>query len=339
MTFLDLLRSARGTTASLLHTYRLQLAPISSQRRVHAFLEGHDDESYYVHHLTTRTSEYEIKTYKCGGRDVVLDMHDLVRAEAVTLTNFPVFFVDKDLSDIIDRAEQREVSEVVYVTDFYSIENHLVGWALFERAWRELVRVSNMAIDLTVIRESFLKAHESFYRSVLPVVGWFVAMRRLGYKPKFSAVDLKDVLEFDEDLNVHRRECCKRGKLLAYLEKRTGIATPMGSRGALASAARDIRQQRRECVVRGKYDVWFFVNFWRKSLEAANLVAKESGGRAFARTDLHQENFVETVCSRVACPESLGRFIARQLPEGEPISEVVVDVLPEDIGDSARAEE
>src|SRR5216683_627388 len=118
MRFIDGLRNERESPTAAYHQFLLKASKFPGD--VHAFFEGQDDVSFYTNFLHRFTSNSKgIHPYRCGNKRGVYEAHGKVhqmrRRERV------VFFVDKDLSDILN--EDWEGSQDIYVTDSSSIEN------------------------------------------------------------------------------------------------------------------------------------------------------------------------------------------------------------------------
>src|SRR5437016_2126039 len=159
MKFVEVLRHKREnyTSAYLQFILTKQKSP----KEVHAFFEGHPDSSFYTNFLLRFISNPELlHSYKCGNKKGVYDAYQKIRANKM-LNKKVVFFVDKDLSDVLD--ESYPVATNIYVTDYYSIENYLVTEDMLLRVWNELFRFSNVEIDFRQTREKFQIELKRFY--------------------------------------------------------------------------------------------------------------------------------------------------------------------------------
>ncbi len=311
MSFLNLLRAARNTAASAFHQYKLNLAPKPAILRVHAFFEGHDDESFYTQYIRQRRGDAEIRTYKCGNRDEVYATHIKVMAHPTAALNVTLFFVDKDFSDVIPEANP--VHETIFITEPYSIENYLVCRSVLERLWAELARLNRVDFDAEVVFKQFEASLQSFQRDLLPVMAWIVFARRSGCNPVLADINLAHLFEFDDFIVAHQKQKLQHGALLSTLEKWTNCKTPPQAWKGILSVLRIFRTLPPKKVIRGKFEAWFFVQFFSRAIDIANTAAKETGGSVKLKTLLHLDNFVEVCASRLACPPELGMFLDRHL--------------------------
>src|SRR5690349_18429706 len=99
MSLLDDLKRAQASSASAHHLFLLQYNP--NQPSVHAFFEGQDDESFYVHLLHQHVPDgWRLRLYRCGNKNQVYETHNLI-SNKITVNNPTLFFVDKDHSDLL----------------------------------------------------------------------------------------------------------------------------------------------------------------------------------------------------------------------------------------------
>src|SRR6478672_1634606 len=118
MTFLDELKRARQSPVSAYQQFLLKNR--SSSSSLHAFFEGHGDQSFYIGFLHRFISDPKyLYTYKCGKKLNVYETY--AKVVSASPQGIVLFFVDKDFSDILRESYPR--SENIYVTDHYSIEN------------------------------------------------------------------------------------------------------------------------------------------------------------------------------------------------------------------------
>src|SRR5437868_13607169 len=94
------LRHERENPRAAFHLFLLNDA--KSPKGVHAFVEGHDDVSFYTNfiHNSVFDPDDVYPLYMCGDKDGVYKAHSLVMNSKPVGTT--LFFVDKDLSDILN---------------------------------------------------------------------------------------------------------------------------------------------------------------------------------------------------------------------------------------------
>src|SRR5579872_5037245 len=123
MNFLNALRVARTSSTAVTQQFRLYYR-VSSPGDVFVFFEGIPDKEFYYPEIQRRATTATIYVLICNGKSGVLHALEDVEA-AYPAIKRALFFVDKDFDDILGIT--LPVTERLYCTDYYSIENHLVG--------------------------------------------------------------------------------------------------------------------------------------------------------------------------------------------------------------------
>ena len=121
---------------------------------IHSFFEGQDDLSFYTNFINSFTQDPDKLhlTYICGDKEGVYKAYGLVMK-----ANRPgtfLFFVDKDLSDILNEKYLQATN--IYVTEFYSIENYIVTEYMLRRIWAEILHFTEIGVEFSeVYRNKF----------------------------------------------------------------------------------------------------------------------------------------------------------------------------------------
>src|SRR5947209_3898747 len=114
--YVDVLRQKRRTPIAILHLFRMKHARRSDD--IYLFVEGADDEDFYAPFVERMcTMPRTVHSLWCDGKEGVLAVRSLVYKNFGHSTR-SLFFVDKDLEDIVD--ESHSDDERTYVTDYYS---------------------------------------------------------------------------------------------------------------------------------------------------------------------------------------------------------------------------
>ena len=66
-------------------------------------------------------------------------------------------------------------------------------------------------------------------------------------------------------------------------------------------------------ILRGKFEAWFFVEFWKKLLYQLRALAQESNGKVQVKIALELSSFVPTLIGYVEVPRSLELFLRAHL--------------------------
>jgi hypothetical protein len=306
MTFLDDLRGYRISAASAYHQYLLDQR--SGLDRVFTFFEGRDDSSFYAGFVVRFTGTAEaVFTYACGSRDEVVETFEKVRRNP-GLTNRTLFFIDRDLSSIL--AEDLPEDERLYITDFYSIENHMVSPTTLKRFWDDILSAAANQYQFGRIQGTFEEALYEFYSLILPISVWIIFMRRSRLDANLNNINLSRLMQFDS--SCHPLETTP-GRTLAEAARMAGANTPPEYRAHINPISREIEDLHPKSYVRGKFEMWFFVEFVKALISSMDQDMRGRGLRLRIRTPLNHSNAVEVLGPRTDIPSSLEKFLIANL--------------------------
>lgn len=295
MSFLEDLRQARESPVSVYQQFLLEYP--KSRNNIHAFFEGHDDSSFYYGLLSRFIANPSIiHTYKCGSKKGVYETYEKVM-RSVKSQSIVLFFVDKDFSDIL--GESYPTAKNIFVTDYYSIENHLVSEAMLHRVWEDFFSFTNVRIDFEKIRTKFQGELKRFYEFILPLTAWIIFVKRNGQQPNLNNLKLSKACFFNDELSLSTIEM---EKLIEVAEQMCGVKTPPGFTTAISSLITELSILEPKKYIRGKFELWFFVEFIKRLAETLKKRVLEGGESVKVRTQIHEENAIEVLGPRVPIP-------------------------------------
>lgn len=317
MTFIDDLRLARSGRTAVLHEFLTRYDP--RRRSLHAFFEGHEDIAFYCGFIERRLrSGTRLVSYNCGGKRQVYELFEAV------VTRYPdireaLFFVDKDVDDIL--GEPWPTDPRIFVTDVYSVENYLVSQVAFERLYRDSVKLRRVEFPSHKIADQFQRQLAVFHSLTIPLMAWIVVVRRSGRRPNLSDVNLGELFRFSADCSIHAKSA-GRSRYMEHVTGTQGLAVQLRS---LLQTARELRRMPAKRTVRGKFEAWFFVEFWKNLVGGLRALAKEVNGDVAVSVQLERSNIVQVLAGRVDAPVSLGRFLTLHLSASEapPVAQEV----------------
>jgi hypothetical protein len=169
----------------------------------------------------------------------------------------------------------------------------VAGRLIFERFDRELLR---------------------FHRVSIPLVAWIVTARRAGLRPNLGNIELHRLFGLSEDCEVGIRPC----RRVAYLAGATGVPMTAGLFRRVSQTCREVRRIPAKRVVRGKFEAWFFVEFWKRLTRQLQTLSKEAKGKVTVKIGLEQSNLVPNLVGHATIPHSLELFLGLHFPRGGP---------------------
>lgn len=306
MTFTDLLRQARSSRVAVLHEFLAQYDP--KQRRVHMFCEDHDDEVFYRRFLNAYVSpEYRLIPYPCGGKARVYEAFTQI-TQRLPNSRDVLFFVDKDLDDILGVPWPTDPR--IFVTDVYSIENYFVTKDVLDRLYRDLIRLRGVNFAIQPVLDRFEKQLARFHSLALPLMAWIVTVRRKGLKPVLSDVNIGELFSLSEGCHVRVKPC----ERVEYLTRVSGVVGTAGISRRVLATCRELKRIPSKRVMRGKFEAWFFVRFWKNLVDELRKLAKEAGGSLGVAVAVEQSSFVAVLLPHLTIPRPLELFLGQHFP-------------------------
>lgn len=302
MTFIDTLRQSRTSRVAVLHEFWTQYNP--SQERVHAFFEGHDDVSFFSHFIERYLpNAARLYVYRCEGKARVYEAFTEITARHPS-TRSVLFFVDKDIDDVLGAAWPTDPR--IFVTDVYSIENYIVDRVVLQRLFRDAVRVAGVTFDEDLLLSHFDRELARFQRHMLGLMAWIILAKRSGARPNVANIDLSRLYGVNEACRVVR---VSRSRL-DHLTRVTGLPAGHHTVRQLSQVTRELARLPAKRVVRGKFEAWFFVEFWKVFISQLRALAREGGGDIAVKVTLERSSFCTMLKSYVDVPRGLHLFLA-----------------------------
>lgn len=301
MSFIDDLRKKRRTPGRAHEEFLHRFSKHTSS--IHAFFEGHEDASFYVNFIDRYSDNSSVEIYNCGGKKEVYDTYDKLKAR-LDFKTIALFFVDKDWSDFLE--EKWPVDRRIYVTEYYSIENYLVDSYMLRRVLNETIR-TKVPFDHETIVDNFEKSLQIFYKKIQIVNIWLFQLKYISKKPNHKNINLERIFNFNNDLTVDT----KHDNVLSELETSCTEKTPCDFSVFQVTWIRKFIHFHPKTYVRGKFELWFFVEYIKKLIIYLN--ANYLTVAIDRKTQLEHSNAIEILGPRAQIPDSLREFLVINL--------------------------
>ncbi len=276
---------------------------------VHIFVEGYNDTSFYRNFIKTHALQCkrEYTFYRCGDKSGVYDAHKLVRNTNLRATS--VFFVDKDFSDILD--EKWEKSSNIYITDYHSIENYLVTKEMFSHMWIDFFHFTKGTVTFNKLYpEKFQTELERFYQLILPIIAWYIHLKRNGKHPNIKNVHFSNLFRFKDDLTLTWSKEAESTGSINLLEQYCGVKTLPTWPTESNQIIEELSSLPPKCYVRGKLELDFLLKFIDQLVKTLDKEISElTGGRAWINVQIHEKNAVDILGPKALIPSSLNKFL------------------------------
>jgi hypothetical protein len=301
MSYIDVLRKAKSSRASVVHKFLTAYDPNSD--RIYSFVEGDADEAFYRAQIQKYIpDERKIYTYNCEGKAGVAQAYEDI-VKKYPKCERVLFFLDKDVDDIV--GVQWPSDPRIFVTECYSIENYVINKQALSRYFKDYVKIRKIDIDVDSALEQFESDLTHFHKMMLPVMAWIVIMKRAG-----SRVNLHD-LNPGELFGVTDSGSCRKPKrcTIAYLVKVTQVKEQTPDWQKLRITCNELKRLPAKAYIRGKFEAWWFVEFGRRILDGLQKVVQEGKGSIKVHMQLQANTFIQLLSAGLETPERLDAFL------------------------------
>ncbi len=277
----------------------------------YGFVEGKDDPSYYRKPITDKiTEDCFVRFYPSNGKKNVKYVFEEIRNRGDIPRDRVVYFMDRDLSSVIDD-ENLIIDSHVYITDNYSIENDFLNSGTLRAVMQELLGFCSISLaDIERVKRLYEEQLLCFENKILPIMANIVIWKRNNIKP----ANYRN-LKIDKLFEVKNGQLSQIGtddEMIQRLYKDSQADYSKYSKTEADNVIREIQEKSLvHQIVRGKYLADFFIMFCNSVYnEYANLgiSAPTNNGRKLSERDI-----METIAPRARVPQSLKLFIERTI--------------------------
>lgn len=280
---------------------------VKTAKVVYGFVEGKEDPCFYRGFIESLLpDDWRIELWPAGNKDRVYGIYKSIDWRRFQKTRV-CFFVDRDLSDLSPEKLMEDTN--IYVTTGYSIENDVVNSGTCHRILTELCGFSGADHgELDAVCELFEQELEAFLQTMVPIMAWILAWRRMGQRPNLNDIQLKDVFSFANGRLQSNPSPKGKASVPEYLHDQCNVVYTSGIDIASIQADFGLEKAYRK-FVRGKYVLWFMVEFCNSvHRDAAALFSRISRPPKMHST-LSCSNGMAVIGTRSRIPPSLRAFI------------------------------
>jgi hypothetical protein len=291
-------------------SYHEFLARYSRRTKVvYGFVEGKDDPAFYRGFIDLMLPDsWQVELWAAGNKVSVYEIHRLM-----DWRRFPkkriCFFVDRDLTDIL--RETLTLDSNIYITSGYSIETDLVNGDVCKRMLTELYGLAAVAHEeLERVGCLFESELDRFCQFLAPVMAWIVVWRHSGKRPSLNNILMRDLFRFSNASIEQVPTPRGQRDWAAYVHAQCGVSfdptvdiTPVQ---ALFNSASNRRR-----LARGKYLLWFLIEFCRAACRSAPQLFSGVHGIPKPSVQLSLKNAMSVVGPRARMPSSLREFLEK----------------------------
>ena len=184
-----------------------------------------------------------------------------------------IFFIDRDLSNFLNESLRSESN--IFITDNYSIENDIVNRNTCDRVLTEVCKLNNIKEnEKEKILNLFDNQLDIFQDRMVTIMSWIIYWKRSGCKPSLDNIEMKHLFKLQKG---RLRSILRPRSFIShteYIHKKCGI--DYKPRSGIRTIAKEFRKVKgNKKFVRGKYILWFFVEYVLSIHGNANFFSKK----------------------------------------------------------------
>ena len=274
---------------------------------VYGFVEGKEDPCFYRGFIDYfLPDDWEAELWPAGNRDQVLKIHN-----DIDWRRFPkkrvCFFIDRDLSDLT--SEKIPADKNIYVSDKYSIENSIVNRGTCRRMLTEVFGFSNVSHhEMDHVCDKFEAELEHFSVLMIPTMARILYWRRVLAVANLNNIKISKLVAVNNGAVVFDASDAANTARTLYIHKRAGVTwdpkTDISAEEAEFSKALVYRR-----FLRGKYVLWFLVEFCKSIHKAADQFFSDCTKPPKMKVAISASNAVTIIGDRARIPKSLRTFL------------------------------
>lgn len=297
MSRVGVLAAAGRSAAAKFHELRLKYW--NADLDVVCCFEGSDDIEFFMPNLRSELGLHHerVDFMNCGGKWIVVTLWGWALHKSWNMARLG-FFVDRDLDDFLSGNPS---GDQLYVSDYYSIESHVLDDDFFDSVWQDFFRLPLIDSRRTIWKSAYYLGAMEFAKAVLPISYMAVAHKRAGKRVDFNRVQLDGLFLISGDGSVGR---LRKGRFSNYSAVFPDTAP---SSAEIRSARRELILADEKIWLRGKFAIWFAMQFFSRMKSV--LSRKTEPNRAVVKTSFSVETSVTCLCGRASVPKSLHDFL------------------------------
>ncbi len=304
MCIIDLLQESKSQAMTV---YTELLSKYKPTGKIFSLYEGKDDPAFYDNKLINLCpAGVQHQSWQLGGKYELENVRKMITLafEKGQSPRRETYYVDSDFSKILgcDLLSQDDV----YVTDQYSLENHVCSSSTLKKLSHQSLGFSALPDEAEKkLVKLYEKSRESFESSeaIKKITLWCLNARKNKLEVKFSKIKISNYIKFNADLTVESIEPTTGN---SYYQSIDQLYEDVNSDGADFKSLEELAIPIKD-FVRGKFILWHYVEFIKLSISNAHFLF----GAAKPKTSItvSEESIFNVSAILASCPPTLTEFV------------------------------
>ncbi len=277
---------------------------------IYAFCEGKDDLSFYKGAIeNVLTENWTVHIWEVGGVYNVIGLHKKLDWRKYNSAQV-VFFIDRDLTEFTN--EKLPNKKNIYITNNYSIENDIVNWNTCERTLTEVLGLSDLSSEeKDALKELFEEEFLNFSDQMVPIMAWIIKWRRCGHRSCLNAILMQDLFKIKQGKLESIAHPKRFQDTTAYIHKQCNLTIDKDYE-LRAGIAEFRTEDRHKKFIRGKYLLWFLVEFClsiHRDCLQMSIIKSISTPKPKNVANFSHSSAMFLISPRCKAPQSLKKFL------------------------------
>lgn len=302
MSYLDKLRQSRDKPQVAYQEFVLHTR--KGKDGLFCFFEGKDN-AYYIPRIKNFTNKYH--PIKCGGREKVLAVYQLIIIHSEYDNYKKAFFIDRDFNHPLQPHDPP-----IFETPCYSIENFYVSVDVFKQIIINEFQFSEVSDrSFQVCIQLFEDRQQEFHQAITLLNAWYACLIKIrNTEKKQTGVNLGD--KIPKDFIKFSLESISANYNLDRIKQTFVNALEVSTENLQAKLAEFTNCEHHK-VFRGKYEMQFMLTFIEMILQDASNNKKFIQQKIpFAfNQKLTNEQAINVLSGYAETPESLNAYIKK----------------------------
>lgn len=261
---MDIIEEAKKELGSGLVTYTEFVLDFKRNTdNIYCFFEGKEDRNYYSFRTKMIHHSLPYYDYVCNGKGNLIKLYKLINNHQVYRESNIGYFVDCDF-------EGKYLSQTIYTTPFYSIENFYVIDGAFENILINEFNINRSCDCFSLAKDLFSELKNKFHKKILHLNAWLACQsdyrKENGISTRLNIEDsLKTVLSPDSFSKIVN-QALNDISFPEELSNHTGIEeifvnAPKIDINTFNNKVEEFKKLKGDECFRGKFELQFLISF------------------------------------------------------------------------------
>lgn len=280
-----------------------------NSKELYGFVEGDEDPSFYRGMIENMLPpEWNVDLWPAGNKTRVIELYNCFDWTRFSKERI-IFLIDRDLSFFVGEKSSRDIN--IYITEKYSIENNIVSRNTCDRVLSEVCNLNRVKRrEKNEILNLFEEQLSLFQKKMIRIMAWIIHWKQKDLKPSLNDILMRHLFAVDSGRLLENHSPKGFSTCEEYIHGQCNI--PYKSTSKIIAITKEFKAaDGPKKFVRGKYELWFLVEFVISIYKNIKNFSAEYTQSPKMKVSFSQANAIILIAPRARIPASLKNFINR----------------------------